>query len=413
MPTIINEQRMIEENALLYEEKLKSPLRRFMDKNFTPVDYWHIKPGQTTVDNGYQDVEEILGKNSPVRFQKIENLPIYGLESIQLQLQSEEQGLDTNYTGEAIIMEGTIKPLENDYFTIRYLHDSYLFRITSVEYDTISSYQCYKIGFMLEYIDTETMEHINNQTTGEFTCLLENIGTDEKCIIEKIDEELLKKIDAMYNELVQTYLTFYYNERYNCLLGDMGNGRRLYDPYQAEFIRKHGLFKRKREIDGLILIDQFSDNRRKIKYQKTVYRWLETKKPEMLNQFPYHILLGRLNPQTAFYRWLDNSIDVVDMPDISGENPDNHYDLFPEEVVDVIRLNAPTKSPYLSLIAKWYHNEYLKLQDIPLDLVDEILLLDSANLEVFFLTPILLYIIRDTVVQHMNRLTDLDEVVVD
>lgn len=412
MPTILNEQRLIEKNALLYEEKLKSPLRRFMDKNFTPADYFHIKSGETVVDSGYEDVEEILGKNSSIRFQRIENLPMYGLESIQLQLQQEDQGLDTNYTGEAIIMEGTIRPLVNDYFRIRYLHDAYLFRVTAVEYDTISSYQCYKINFMLEYIDTEKLSNLESQTVGEFTCLLENIGTEEKCIIEKSDNELLGKIDAMYNELVQTYLTFYYNERYNCLLGDFGNGRRLYDPYQAEFIRKHGLFKKKKEIDGLILIDQFSDSKRKIKYQKTVYRWLETKKPEMLGTFPYHVFLGRLNPQTAFYRWLDNTIDVVDMPDIAGANPDDHYQLFPDEVVDVIRLNAPTESLYLRLIGNFYHRD-LTLRDIPLNLVDDILLLDSANLEVFFLTPILLYIIKDTVTKHMERLADLDDVSVD
>lgn len=398
---MINEQKMIEDNILLYEQKLQSPLRRFIDKSFVPVRYWHVKSNETTVDKGYGDVAEILGENSPFKFQVIENLPLYGLEQMVLQLQTSDQGLDSSFESEATIMEGTIRPLENDYFMIPHLKDSYIFRVTAVDYDMVASAQSYKISFVLEYIDNSKVDDLKNQTKSEFTCVLENIGTDERCIIEKSDDELLSKIDEMYNEIVNTYITFYYNQRYNCLLGEVEGGKKIYDPFMGEFIVNHQLFKRKRTLENMLIVEQFSDPRRKIKYQKSIYRFFETRNMEMLTQFPYTLFLGRMNEQTAFYRWLDSSVMVVDIPKIM--DPENHYNVLTSEFVDTIRMNGPVSSKYGELLTRFARKENLTIKDIDLSLADEIISLDDANIEVYFVIPIVLYIIKTIVHDHLDR----------
>lgn len=407
MSTLLNEQKMIEDNILLYEQKLKSPIRRFIDKSFVPVRYWHLKSNDSTVDKGYGDVTEVLGKDSPNKFQLIENLPLYGLEQMILQLNTSDQGLDSSFESEAIIMEGTIRPLENDYFMIPHLKDSYIFRITAVDYDMVASEQSYKISFVLEYIDNEKVEDLKSQTTSEFTCVLENIGTNERCIIEKSDHELLEKIDNMYDDIVKTYLTFYYNERYNCLLGDFEDGRKIYDPFMSDFIMDHQLFKKKKSIDNLVLTEQFGDTKRKIKYQNSIYRFFETRKMNKLTQFPYTVFYGRTNEQTAFYRWLDNSIMVVDIPRQMDQI--NHYNIMDAEFVDIIRLNGITNTIYQTLIKRFARKEDLTIHDINLDLADEILSLDEANLEVYFYVPILLYIIQQIVSDHLDRKKSINE----
>lgn len=398
---MINEQKMIEDNILLYEQKLQSPLRRFIDKSFVPVRYWHVKTNETTVDKGYGDVAEILGENSPFKFQVIENLPLYGLEQMVLQLQTSDQGLDSSFESEATIMEGTIRPLENDYFMIPHLKDSYIFRVTAVDYDMVASAQSYKISFVLEYIDNTKVEDLKNQTKSEFTCVLENIGTDERCIIEKSDDELLTKIDEMYNEIVNTYITFYYNQRYNCLLGEVEGGKKIYDPFMGEFIVKHQLFKRKGTLENMLIVEQFGDSRRNIKYQKSIYRFFETRNMEMLTQFPYTLFLGRMNEQTAFYRWLDSSVMVVDIPKIM--DPEKHYNVLTSEFVDTIRMNGPVSSKYGELLTRFARKEDLTIKDIDLGLSDEIIGLDDANIEVYFVIPIVLYTIKTIVHDHLDR----------
>lgn len=406
LATLINEQRMIEENILLYENRLKSPIRRFIDKSFVPVRYWHLKTKDTTVDKGYGDVAEILGKDSPMKFQLIENLPLYGLEQMILQLQNQDQGLDSSFESEATIMEGTIRPLENDYFMIPHLKDAYIFRVTSVDYDMIASEQSYRISFVLEYIDNEKVEDLKNQTKSEFTCVMENIGTDERCIIEKSDGELLGKIDKMYNNIVSTYLTFYYNERYNCLLGNLEDGRKLYDPLMSEFIMEHQLFKKKNAIDNIVLTEQFGDARRKIKYQKSIYRFFETRSLDKLSEFPYTMFIGRMNEQTAFYRWLDGNVMILDIP--NQINPLDHYTIMDQKMVDIIRLNGPIDSIYGKFIRDFIRDDEMDIHDINFAMEDEILGLDDANLEVYFYTPILLYIIKTLVEKHLDKEKTMD-----
>ena len=43
-------------------------------------------------------------------------------------------------------------------------------------------------------IDEDSVRQLQKQTRGEFSCVLENIGTDDRCIIEKSDAQLLEKI---------------------------------------------------------------------------------------------------------------------------------------------------------------------------------------------------------------------------
>ena len=86
---------MVKDSIFQYEERLKSPIRRFQDKSFVPVPYYHINGQKTTTDQGYGDVTEILGKESPVKFEKIEDFPLYGIDQIVLQLSNNDQGLDS------------------------------------------------------------------------------------------------------------------------------------------------------------------------------------------------------------------------------------------------------------------------------------------------------------------------------
>jgi hypothetical protein len=394
---------MVEENIFKFEERLKSPLRRFTDKSFVPVRYWHIKSDQTTTDAGFGDVAEILGKDSPIKFQLINNLPLYGLDALILQLSSEDQGLDTQYEGEAVIMAGTLKPLQNDYFMITHLHDAYIFRVTGVEYDTVVSENCYKINYMLEYIDSEEAEKLEDQTVGEYTCIMENIGTEERCIIETSEHEKIKKIDAMYDEICKGYITFFYNERYNCFLADIENFHKLFDPFQLEFINQHQLFAKKNQIDSLFLSEQFEDPKRKIKYQKSIYRFFEMRKMDKLNRFAYTTFPGYGNQQTAFYRWIDHDVDVVDIPKIMDPSGNGVFYIMSSEFVESIRLNAPTKTKSSDLIQRFARKEELTIDDIDLGICDEIMDLDDANLEVFFFTPIILYIIKSIVTENLHR----------
>lgn len=404
MATKIDEQKMVLERAEQHERAVHSPIRRFTGKPFTPTRYWHIDGDNSMVDGGWGNVSEFVGENSPIRYNMIENLPLCGIEGIQPQLQNDENGLDTTFEGEATTYDGTIRPLENDFFMITYLREPWIFRISSVEYDTLVSAGSYKIQYVLEYIDSMRVDALMRQTLRTYTCILENIGTDERCIVDTEEFRSIEEIETLYDQMVETYITYFYNKRHNCFLGDFQNGLKLYDPMQHMFLSKHRLLSKKNQIDGIVLIEQFNDPMRERKYQKSIYRFLELRRLDYLNNFRYSVFDGRENPQTSFHRWLDPGIVILDIPRMQEEFPASMgFTILPDEIVEAIKMNYPMDSIHADLIRKYIRYDDLSLRDIDRDIHDAILGIEDANLEVFFITPILLYIMRQVINTHMKK----------
>ena len=398
----INEQKMIEDTAFLHEQRLNSPIRRYIDKSFTPVTYFHINTEKTTVDKGYQNAVELLGKNSPMRYMKVENLPLYDMEQIVLQLQSDNNVLDNSYEGTAIIMANTIIPLQDDFFIIPMLKDPYVFRVTGVENDHITSQSTYKISFILDSISMDIKGRLETQTTNEFACILENIGTSEKCIIEKASNLRITEIDHMYDTITDTFMAFFYNERYNCFLGDFYNNTKLYDPLQSDFINRNHIFSKKRQLDSLILMDLFYDSRRKIKYEQSIYRFMERRNASKIQEFRYSVFIGRTNFETPFHRWMDDSIRILDIRrDL--EQGGTWYQIIPDNMIEPIRNCMEVDNPIWNLIINFLSREPMDIYDIPLDIDDSLMNISGASLEAFFFTPIILYIINTLIKEHLIK----------
>lgn len=396
MAMLVNEKKMVENNVFQYEEKLKSPMSRFLDTTPTFVTYYHINADETTTDEGYKDVSSILGHRSPIKYKKIESFPLYGIDQVVLQLQEQEQGLDSEFMGDAILLPNTIKPLQNDFFMIPYLHDVYLFRVTEIQYDNAMPDNFYKINYQLEYLDQEKVDALEKQSNEKYTCVLNNIGTENKCIIESGLYEKIQEIDAHYDLMVSTYLALFYNDRYNCLLGDIGKGQKLYDPYQTEFINKHSLLNRKNNLKTIILTDQIDDKLQRIKYEKSVYRLIERQDYTRIHNFNYTIFQGSTYHESAFARWADSSVYILDLLNNDNSDDDCKNRIFSNEFVLAVKSNGFVQSKHGELIQKFIRKEKLTINDIPLDLNEELYDFNDS-IEVFFIIPIVMYIIKTIV----------------
>ena len=398
MAFFVNEQKMVEDSTFQYEERIKSPASRFIESTPVFTTYYHINVDQTTVDEGFLDVASIIGHRSPIRFNKIEDFPIYGLDQIVLQLQEEDQGLDVSFESEATILPNTIKPVQNDFFIIPTLKDYYIFRVTDIQYDNIMPDNFYKINYKLEYIDSVKLEEIEKQVILENVCILENIGTETNCIIQKSIYKKIQDVEKMYREITEFYKVMFYNDRHNVFLGELENGRFLYDPLQTEFINKNRLFNEKNNLETLILTEEYDDPKRKYKYAKSVYKFIELQDMKLLSNFVYAKRPGTTIHESSFYRWHDKKVDVLDIPQFIT---DESLRIFSDEFVLAIRDNIEMKSDYANLIQKFVRSEKITIEDIPLTLDTELIYLNNS-LEVFFFTPIILYIIKTIIKKEMK-----------
>lgn len=405
MAYMLNEQKFINDNAFQFEERLNSPLNKFIDKSPVFVTYFHINVNETTVNEGFRDAEAVIGTKSPVKFQKIENFPLYGLEPIQLALQDAEAGLDTEFQSECIILPNTIKPLQNDFFMIQHIKGPYLFRVIEVQYDYIRPDNFYKIVYKFEYLSEEHVDTINSQVEKKYSCIYQNIGTEDSCIIQEEYLAQIELVDSLFSDMVNTYIAIFYNERYNCFLGDGGNGTKLFDPLQSLFINKHKIISSKNDYSTIILTEGFEDNKRKIKYERSIYRFFERRNLKLISEFKYNTFPGMYKRDSLFYRWHDESIQVIDMPTNAGIEGTESF--LPIEIVNSFRMNGPTESRYVDLLQKFIRKQNITIYDIPLDLNEELLRLD-ANAEVFLFTPILLYIIKTVTSEFLSSKDSTD-----
>jgi len=406
MAILLNEKRFINDNTLLFDEKINSPTVRFLETTPSFVTYYHININESTSDEGFKDVESLIGEKSPIKFQQIKDFPIYGIDQIVADLQDSEVGFDVNFAGEGTILPNTIKPLPNDYFILD-IHPEIIFRVTDIAYDNIRHDNFYKISFKLEYIDTEKLNSLNKQVHDKYTCILENIGTEEKCIINTSLYEKIEKIDAMYNDMINLYISIFYNERYNVLLGEFGGGRLIYDPYMCKFINSNKLFSIKNSIESIYLEeDHILDKKFELKYERSIYRFFERCDLKLIKPFFYTIFNGIDRKESGFSKYKDGRIVVLDIPAVI--EPSESFFILPDSTINTIRVNGPTNSKYLSLIMKYLRDDkVVTLDDISLDLNDELISLD-ANLEMFFITPILLFIIKNTVNKYLKEGIDIN-----
>lgn len=409
MAMLINEKRMVDDTLFHYEQRFHSPLSRFIDKTPTFTTYFHIADDVSTTSEGFNSIDDYLGDSSPIRYRRIENFPLYGLDQILLQIEDTDQGLDRSYEGEATLINSTITPCQNDMFMIPSLKDFYIFKVITVNSDHIMSDNYYRVGFSLQYIDREKATWLNKQTVEKYNCVLENIGTEKKCLIRSDIYDKIGKLEEMYTNMVDIYISVFYNERYNCFLGELdGPCTLLYDPFQVEFMLRHDLMNQKNRLDVIVPTEHFTDSKRRLKYERSIYRFFERRDLSLISNFKYNTFQGVNNPETAFAHYVDNTVFIVDIPQ-SKYIPDCANQIFSDDFVAAVKVNGPVETRYGKLLKDYIRNDEMTIDDVPLDLMEELLSL-NADIEIFFLVPIMLYIIRTLIAKALYKEPDLTSV---
>jgi hypothetical protein len=233
----------ITDNAVLMKDRLNKQYSSFLQSRPTMCTYYHVNPVFSTTDTGTRDVEGLIDDNSPIRYNKIENFPIYGIDNIQADLSDSDAGLDTSYDGNAVILPNTIYPVPDDYFTIHYLGKEYLFRVNHCTYDRLKSNNYYSISFHLEYADKAGFERMEKLCIEHYQCIFDNIGTKDKCIVRTSDYNVLERVNAILNSLKEKYAERYIDKKYNAAMYFANSYCYMYDSMLNKFINSSKIYE--------------------------------------------------------------------------------------------------------------------------------------------------------------------------
>lgn len=274
------------------KEMLKNPYYYFNNSKATIVEYYNINIEQSTLDDSTKLAYTKFGDNSPLRFNLIHDFFLYGIEKIQLDLENEENGLQSNeIAGEALVLPNTIRPYPGDFFTIKHLDSKVLFEVSSVDRDTLEDgANMWRIGYRVSrFLTKEDDEKLSDSVVTEFEFDVTTVGTGFKSVVKKTDANVVQLLEEVNNTLRTYYKDLFYSDKVQTFIYpyDSIQHSYIYDSMLIEFIIRNNIMK----ADGskymyiehkLPIPASFS-----VDYAQTIFRALETKDIENLKSYKY------------------------------------------------------------------------------------------------------------------------------
>lgn len=303
---------------------LNSKFTSYLQGNGTPVlvTYYNLDTNNSTVELGSETYDKRLGDNSPLRFNKILDFPVYGLKDLIPTKEQLDGGLvDIDIEGDVVILPNSIKPNPLDHFVYHFLDGrSVTFRVTDIEYSSIKSNSYYKLTTSLADVnDDHTEDNLEDQTIKTYKTCLNILGTNERCIVEDTVFDTIESIDKIRKVMIQMYLDTFYERKYNALLfrGHSG-GYPLFDPYLTNFIIKNNVLDKSSYGQYIVLVGY--DMRQEVNrdYNKSIYRNLElrdTTHMKRLSIMPVTFRTIDTNPFAYYGEEVVFSVDLVEYID--------------------------------------------------------------------------------------------------
>ena len=225
------------------KDKIKNPYYLFTDKKPTKVTYYAQNIENSTIDEASGLYGSHLGNDSPIKFNKISDFIVYGMSKINIGLDAGDFGVESgDITGdEVVILPNTIMPRPGDFFSIPYVNEDILFKVTSVNEDTLETgANIYVIGYILDKINA--IDRIESKVIKRFNFIVNNVGTDFKSIIQDCDYELISKLEGLVEELIIKFNNIFFDPKLQTFIVNF-DGWLMYDPYLIEFLSRNSVLK--------------------------------------------------------------------------------------------------------------------------------------------------------------------------
>ena len=393
------------------KSRLNNPFYIYGDRKPTIVTYYNINHNASTLDKGSSTLYDDIGQNSSLRFNKIENFHLYGIEKINVNLDVGEYGLESPIEGEALILPNTIVPVPGDMFIINHVIDKpYLFMVTGIGIDTLyTGANFYKISYKLTRTDMDALTSLETvQTIKRFTYKAGNVGTTLTPLIESNQAELIDKIEENIDTLLNYYMNLFYKNSVQNFILEYQH-MYLYDPYLIEFMIRNKLFALSGNnyfhVEQAVYIgDTFA-----LEYDHTIFKDIEIKKSNMrLNSVypvpvddPNSLLVDRLE---SYYK-LSNKVMYKDY-----DNPINWLDMdLLDRVINNELYDEDSNLYYRNLLILYMNNKEFDITDKIMNSIMDIEF--NYTKELFYMIPILVFILKSYVNKQQEARKKIDTLV--
>lgn len=262
MANIINVEKSqyLNSNIEIYSSNKVGQYSKYLDKNPFFITYFPINKVHSRSDIGTGGVNSDLGKNSPVRYNQINNLPAYNIPELRPDVEYDENGYDIELDlNDVALLPNTIKPTPGDYLLIKFPNTiEFLFRVNQFSYNTIQSNDFYLFNADLKATGHNLIDRIKDQVIETYECIFENIGTEDKCFILSDDIGKIQSLANIFTELTESYYNNFFDKEtgtFVCKNNDVTpmNEYWLYDKYVEKFIMDSMMYFKDNDVETIML----------------------------------------------------------------------------------------------------------------------------------------------------------------
>ena len=405
-----NSNAIVEETTKLLDDILQSKSTLMVTGMGEPVlgTWWNMNDSLSTADNGTGTADAIIGKDSPFRYNKIEGLPVYNvMKDLQnLEMAMDDNGMmDMNVEIEPVLPPSTIIPGPYDYFEYKFSNGrNVFFRANDVKVITAKSNGFYKVPMHLVDMDSKDYPTgIEEITVNEFKVRLDNVGSNEKCIVSnKVFDDIIE-IEKLIRNVISDYIDTFFARRYNSfILRGYNDKFTIYDPYLTKFIINHNLLSYYDEILQPVVMEQ--DEYFRSEYNKTFFRALELRDTDKIEPALLDLVSFTKKNTNPFDYYGEEFVYLCKVyKDTENKYPSNHYMDFPF-LYNIANLKeSNTVSIMENIVIRFFHtNDFTKFMTLKEIKELKHLLEPEYNEYYFYMVPMILYIL----IEYKNHLNN-------
>lgn len=392
----ITEKDVVESHINGYVERI-TDLSKYISGSPSFTTYYNKDILASSADMGLKGVHEIVGSQSPIKYNKIVNFPIYNIPELNIDIDTDEDdGTITNIEGEGVILSDCgITPMVDDIFVLSYDKRKLAFRVTDVQISSIYDKVLYKISFSYEKWDLSLLDE--NQISKEYETRYDNIGNSTangNVIIEKTVSISIEKLKDFYNKLRDKYITLFYNKDLNTFVCE-GYDSLLYDNYLMEFIKRGELFIEKKSFNKNIYIEPLlgMNGNKLLDYENTFYYYLEEDEYIDYSEYPKYMEYVDIQDKFSMFQIFKNQYGPT--------KKILYYDAKIPNFIEKEQPIAYVVARYMIYLNKSSKSNYdlLSKEKDTRDLIEDILdfKFNSANEENYMNVPMVLGIIKKVI----------------
>lgn len=364
------------------------------------VTWLNVNDKKSTVIPGIETVDSLIGKDSPFRYNRVEDLPVYGItkELQNIEMQADDNGImDMNIELDGLIAPGTIIPSSYDIMIYKFASGrSVVFRVNNVQISTLRSNGFYRVPMhMIEIDETEYEEQLTDMTVAEMQVVLDNVGTNKACVVTKKTFDEMVVIDEILRQAISDYVDMFYSRRYNSFIfkGYDDSDFIIYDPYLTKFILNHKLLEKYDEIIQPVVID--ADDSFRGEYNKTIFRAVELRDKKKIKPLLYELGEFSRKRTNPFSFWGEEVVYLLSTyEDKAAKYPKHNYMDF-HWLYNINTVNESNAVTMLeNIIIRFFKKEDFEKFADKKDLEDLKEILEPEHTEAYFyLVPVVLYIL--------------------